>query len=109
MQLQTILLHASEIVRLIESIDTPKLRVNYALALQSIFMPATLWFKTKPIQHTQQLETITYCPLVQPLPILVPNPTRKPLTMYPSGDTMLILGFAPRDASTSASPSMHVT
>ena len=104
-------------IALIQTIDTP----NYAgklcacIAINFVFLPAiprqdpTLWFKTKQIQHTQQHETITYCPLVQPLPILVPNPTRKPLTMYPSGDTMLILGSAPRDASTSASPSMYVT
>ena len=111
MRLQTILLHASEIVRLIESIDTPKYagKLCLGVAINFVFMPATLWLKSRNHTKTKQLGFPTHCPLVQPLPILVPNPTRKPLTMYPNGDTMLILGSAPRDASTSASPSMYVT
>ena len=43
------------------------------------------------------------------MPILVPNPTRNPLTMYPNGLTIAILGSTPNLWSIIASPSTYAT
>ena len=50
------------------------------------------------------------CPVVHPLPSLVPKPTKNPPTMNPSGETIGIVASPyPRRASVSASGSISVT